>query len=687
MHTESTLDELCASYDLDAASTYKLHNLWNGLRWSDLLVPAAACGVTRLVRHLYETFGGINDNAADALKRAAVYGRVGVVRYLCEGRPEYLHDNRLPSVEDNAALRLAAAFGHVGVVRYLCHLADDYGINPAACRNSALRSAVENDCADVVACLCALPPTRGVDPTVDDNYLLTYAAERGFAAIVAHLCELPLARGVDPAAQDNAAVRHAAVNGHVNVAAYLCELPPVRGVDPAADDNYALRWAAADGWAEVVEYLCGLPTHRGVDPAANGCEALQLAARNGHGATTVRLLWQVLEARGQPAARLASLVMTHAAAGGRAALVRAVYEDPRVPLHRRHATEALVVAARHGNLPLVRYLLERPRTWAQAPVEPMEPLATLLPSDEALRRARAVLELRHQLRHEQRQRMGVPDSGVDDGPALFAAWRAGHACVVEFLLDRWLADPAAAADPAVRVDRATNLRWALEQAVWPQACDEARSVTITDEGLRQLHRLLTALMVPSDAATWFAQPREVQPLLAQVFTTATRQPTCDVFRVALATLDAVPTWPRDAVDPDDVVFAARRLLRTALWALCTMRDDAPPPPRRVWRLLRDACSRLVPHGYPLSVNRRRKLAEEAAAAGERLPQRWRRAKEVWAAHLPWVMSEVREHARTTLLVLRTGCDAGRMEALARLQVEAGAEMTAAGAAPRHHLAW
>ena len=89
-----------------------------------------------------------------------------------------------PGANDNAALRRAAEYGHVRVVKLLCELPLERGVEPGANDNQALQQAAECGHMNIVHYLCKLPPERGVDPRANDNQALRAAKAKGRA----HCC-------------------------------------------------------------------------------------------------------------------------------------------------------------------------------------------------------------------------------------------------------------------------------------------------------------------------------------------------------------------------------------------------------------------------------------------------------------------------------------------------------------------
>ena len=100
-----------------------------------MLDSAALYGYLKIIQILVQDFQ-CNRAAQDnyAIRYAAEYGHLDVVKYLMEGVDEKYGID--PASENNWTIQCAASNGHLDVVKYLMHLDSKYGIDQSIGREA-----------------------------------------------------------------------------------------------------------------------------------------------------------------------------------------------------------------------------------------------------------------------------------------------------------------------------------------------------------------------------------------------------------------------------------------------------------------------------------------------------------------------------------------------------------------------
>jgi len=211
-------------------------------------------GHVEVMRYLCQRGMEFVGDLNQALEKAAEYGQLDMVRYLCE----------LDFDQDlNATLEAAAAEGHLNVVRYLFELptrSESSSVNVATGSSSTVggSTASAGSVSVTVGDSGAGVSGGNVDVVPGDARLA--ANNRALRAAVRHkevvkyLCGLPPSHGINPAAKYNgvSVLAGAAEHGHLETVRFLCMYRPV---DPQNLWDAAVA-AAAAGHAEIVAFLC-----------------------------------------------------------------------------------------------------------------------------------------------------------------------------------------------------------------------------------------------------------------------------------------------------------------------------------------------------------------------------------------------------------------------------------------------
>ena len=122
-----------------------------------------------LLRHLVEQCGHdagfVNPLGQTALKGAAGFGFLPMVRYLCHAKPDTEHINHLSSGLGISALGSAAKGGHVGCLREILAAGADVHVRRADNQQTPLLEAAYRGHAECVRVLIE----AGADPTAADK--------------------------------------------------------------------------------------------------------------------------------------------------------------------------------------------------------------------------------------------------------------------------------------------------------------------------------------------------------------------------------------------------------------------------------------------------------------------------------------------------------------------------------------
>jgi ankyrin repeat protein len=217
------------------------------MRLANQVLDACRNGNLHKVKYLIDHDVNVNKNSA--MRLAAIYGHLKIVKYLVKQGADIHAVNDL-------ALQVAARYGHREVVQYLNNIKErKLTMN----LNEQLFNECENGNLDKVKRLVK----QGADIHADDLNKVKQLVEQG----------------ANIHARDDLALRLAAEYGHLEVVKFLVEQGAnIHARDNYAENDYALRRAAGNGQLDVVKYL----VEKGANIHADDDYALQVAARYGH---------------------------------------------------------------------------------------------------------------------------------------------------------------------------------------------------------------------------------------------------------------------------------------------------------------------------------------------------------------------------------------------------------------------
>jgi len=312
------------------------------------LRKSASCGAIELVKYLVSVGADINARDGYPLACGASNGHISVVKYLV-GVGANIHNN--------FAVGTSVRYGHIEVVKYFASMGVNIHEVPHVCEVCALSGNIE-----MMKYLMII----GTPPL---DVALRIGAEYGHLDFVKYMVSI----GANVRYSNGMPLRMCSKNGHLETVKYLVEV----GADVHARDDIALRRAAESGHLDVVKYLVGV----GANVHAVNENALICGVREGH-KMVVKYLVSVgadVHAHDEYVLKLAVnnrdvltakyLIKIGANVHVNNVLHHATYEEnigiveclviagANVDALDVHNDSALMIAAKHGCLDIVMYLV------------------------------------------------------------------------------------------------------------------------------------------------------------------------------------------------------------------------------------------------------------------------------------------------------------------------------------------